>query len=137
MRTLYIGSNKLLHTFYHCSIDVKLELFRSFCTSFYCCYLWTAYKNLNLISYVWPLTMPIVVFSVCHGDPVPAQCMLTLVFKILKQLLESLLLHLYNDWPKAVILLLWLLKVHGVYVLINGTFGKKHCTLFRIQQHEF
>ena len=45
MRTLYIRSNKLLRTFYHCSIDVKLELFRSFCTSFYCCYLWTAYKK--------------------------------------------------------------------------------------------
>ena len=45
MRTLYIRSNKLLRTFYHCSIDVKLELFRNFCTSFYCCYLWTAYKK--------------------------------------------------------------------------------------------
>ena len=45
MRTLYIKSNKLLRTFYHCSIDVKLELFRSFCTSFCCCYLWTAYKK--------------------------------------------------------------------------------------------
>ena len=30
-------------------------------------------KSLHLISYVWPLTMLIVVFSVCHGDPVPAQ----------------------------------------------------------------
>ena len=45
MRTLYIRSNKLLRTFYHCSIDVKLELFRSFCTSFCCCYVWTAYKK--------------------------------------------------------------------------------------------
>ena len=96
MRTLYIRSNKLLRTFYHCSIDVKLELFRSFCTSFYCCYLWTAYKNQTLISYVCTLTMLIVVFSVCHGDLVPAQCMLTLVFKILKQSLESLLLDLHN-----------------------------------------
>ena len=25
--------------------DVKLELFKSYCTSFYCCYLWTAYKK--------------------------------------------------------------------------------------------
>ena len=45
MRTLYIRSNKLLRTFYHYSIDVKLEIFKSFCTSFYCCYLWTAYKK--------------------------------------------------------------------------------------------
>ena len=45
MRTLYIRSNKLLRTFHYCTIDVKLELFRSFCMPFYCCYLWTAYKK--------------------------------------------------------------------------------------------
>ena len=28
-----------------CSSDVKLELFKRYCTSFYCCYLWTAYKK--------------------------------------------------------------------------------------------
>ena len=47
MRTLYIKSNKLLRTFYYCSIDVKFKLFGSFCTSFYCCYLWTTYKKLT------------------------------------------------------------------------------------------
>ena len=31
--------------FYFCTIDVKLELFMSFCTSFYCCYLWTGCKK--------------------------------------------------------------------------------------------
>ena len=45
MRTLYIRSDKLLRTFHYCTIDVKLELFRSFCMPFYCCYLWTAYKK--------------------------------------------------------------------------------------------
>ena len=45
MCTLYIRSNKQLRTFYYCLIDLKLELFRSFCTSFYCCYLGTGYKN--------------------------------------------------------------------------------------------
>ena len=45
MRTLYIKSNKLLRIFYHGSIDVKLELFRGFCNSFYCSYLWNAYKK--------------------------------------------------------------------------------------------
>ena len=45
MRTLYIRSNKLLRTFHYCSTDVKLELFKRYCTSFYCCYLWTAYKK--------------------------------------------------------------------------------------------
>ena len=48
MRILHIRSNKLLRTFHYCSIDVKLELFRSFCTSFHCCYLWTAYKKSTL-----------------------------------------------------------------------------------------
>ena len=48
MRTLYIRSKKLLRTFYHCSIDVNLELFTSFCTSFYCCYLRTAYKKIYI-----------------------------------------------------------------------------------------
>ena len=45
MRTLYIRSDKLLRTFHYCSTDVKLELFKSYCTSIYCCYLWTAYKR--------------------------------------------------------------------------------------------
>ena len=45
MRILYIRSNKLLRTFYYCSTDVNLELFKSYCTSFYCCYLWTVYNK--------------------------------------------------------------------------------------------
>ena len=45
MRTLYIRSNKLLRTFHYCSTDVKLELFKSYCTSIYCFYLWTAYNK--------------------------------------------------------------------------------------------
>ena len=45
MRTLYIRSNKLLRTFHYCSTDVQLELFKNYCTSFYRCYLWTAYKK--------------------------------------------------------------------------------------------
>ena len=47
MRNLYICSNKLLRTFHYCSSDVKLKLFKSYCTSFNCCYLWTAYKKLT------------------------------------------------------------------------------------------
>ena len=48
MRNLYIRSNKLLRTFHYCSSDVKLELFKSYCSSFYCCYLCSmqsAYKK--------------------------------------------------------------------------------------------
>ena len=50
---------------------------------------------------MWHLTMLIVVFSVCHGDLVPAQCMLTLVFESLKQSLESLLLDLHSRLAKS------------------------------------
>ena len=39
LRLLYMRLNKIIRMFYFCTIDVKLELFRSFCTSFYCCYL--------------------------------------------------------------------------------------------------
>ena len=48
LRLLYMRSNKILRImFYFCTLDVKLELFRSFFTSFYCCYLWTGYKKIN------------------------------------------------------------------------------------------
>ena len=45
MRLLYTKSNRLLRLFYHCSIDVKIALFRSYCTCFYCPFLWTHYKK--------------------------------------------------------------------------------------------
>ena len=38
-------SNRLLRLFYHCSTDVKLSLFCSYCTCFYCPFLWTPYKK--------------------------------------------------------------------------------------------
>ena len=45
MRMLYTKSNILLRLFYHCSTDVKIALFRSYCTCFYCPFLWTHYKK--------------------------------------------------------------------------------------------
>ena len=45
LHLLYMRSNKIIPMFYFCTIDFKLELFRSFCTSFYYCYLWTGYKK--------------------------------------------------------------------------------------------
>ena len=45
LRLLYMRSNNIIRMFLFCAIDFKLELFRSFCTSFYCCYLWTGYKK--------------------------------------------------------------------------------------------
>ena len=35
----------LLRTFHYGSTKDKLKLFKCYCTSFYCCYLWTAYKK--------------------------------------------------------------------------------------------
>ena len=45
LRLLYTKSNRLLRLFYHCSTDVKIALFRSCCTCFYCPFLWTHYKK--------------------------------------------------------------------------------------------
>ena len=48
LRLLYMRANKILRMFQFCTKGVKLELFRSFCTLFYCCYLWTEYKTIKL-----------------------------------------------------------------------------------------
>ena len=45
LRLLYMRSNKIIRMFYFCTIKDKLEFFGRFCTSFYCCYLWTGYKK--------------------------------------------------------------------------------------------
>ena len=45
MRLLYAKSNKLLRTFSHCSTDVKITLFQSYCTALHCPYLWNDYKK--------------------------------------------------------------------------------------------
>ena len=47
LRMLYTKFNKLLCLFHHCSVDVKLALFRSYCTGLYCPFIWTHYKKLN------------------------------------------------------------------------------------------
>ena len=45
MRLLYAKSNTLLRTFSHCSSDVKVTLFQSYCTALYCPFLWNNYKK--------------------------------------------------------------------------------------------
>ena len=45
MRLLYAKSNKLLRTFSHCSTDVKITLFQSYCPALYNPYLWNDYKK--------------------------------------------------------------------------------------------
>ena len=54
LRMLHTESNRLLRLFHHCSVDVKLALFRSYCTCFYCPFLWsnmdTLQKNIIIVS---------------------------------------------------------------------------------------
>ena len=45
MRTVYTKFNTLLRTFSHCSIDVKVTLFQSYCTALYCPFLGSDYKK--------------------------------------------------------------------------------------------
>ena len=43
-KSLYMQGNSLLRKFYMCSIEVKIELFRSYCSSMYTSHLWTKYS---------------------------------------------------------------------------------------------
>ena len=49
MRLLHAKSNPLLGTFSHCSPDVKVTLFQSYCTALYCLFLWNDYKKSTFI----------------------------------------------------------------------------------------
>ena len=42
-RSTYSRGNIIITNFSQCSVDVKCQLFRSFCTSFYCASLWSSY----------------------------------------------------------------------------------------------
>ena len=44
-RSTYARGNMLINKFRHCSSDVKLQLFKSYCTSLYCCALWSNYST--------------------------------------------------------------------------------------------
>ena len=44
-RKLFIQGNTLIRKFYMCSIDVKIELFRSYCSSMYTSQLWARYTG--------------------------------------------------------------------------------------------
>jgi hypothetical protein len=45
LRTLYLRTNSILRLFQKCNSTVKLELFRSFASCFYCPYFWMEYKK--------------------------------------------------------------------------------------------
>ena len=49
-RALYARGNMLLSKFGHCIVDVKKKLFMTYCSSLYCCSLWSAYDNTTLRS---------------------------------------------------------------------------------------
>ena len=44
-RKIFIQGNTLIRKFYMCSIEVKIELFRSYCSSLYTSQLWTRYTG--------------------------------------------------------------------------------------------
>ena len=45
IRTLYMQGNSIIKCFRHCSTEVKCLLFKTFCTSFYCPYLWKDFSS--------------------------------------------------------------------------------------------
>ena len=49
-RALYARGNMLLSKFRHCTHDVQKNLFMTYCSSLYCCSLWSAYDNSTLRS---------------------------------------------------------------------------------------
>ena len=49
-RTIYARGNMLLEKFKICSAEVKKQLFISYCSSFYCCALWSNFNNLTSIT---------------------------------------------------------------------------------------
>ena len=45
IRNLYTRGNTLIKYFKNCSDDVKCELFKSYCSTIYCCHLWSHYTT--------------------------------------------------------------------------------------------
>ena len=41
----YSYSSSSYYYYYYCTIDVKMELFRSYCSSLYCCSMWSDYRK--------------------------------------------------------------------------------------------
>lgn len=47
-RQLYVQANSLLRKFHMCSIEVKITLFRLYCSPMYCAHLWWNYSNVTI-----------------------------------------------------------------------------------------
>ena len=84
-RTVYAKSNTLLRTFSHCSTDVKVTLFQSYCTALYCPFLWSDYKKSTFrkISIAFNNAYR-KIFGLPKGV-VPVLYMLNIIFVTLKQ----------------------------------------------------
>ena len=46
--------------YHYCTVDVKLLLIKSYCTSFYCGYLWSDYKASTFSNSEWRSTSPLI-----------------------------------------------------------------------------
>lgn len=44
IRGIFLRGNLIKKNFSHCSKDVKIKLFQSYCSNFYCCSLWNVFK---------------------------------------------------------------------------------------------
>jgi len=44
MRYVYSMGNGVVRNFTHCTNDVKMRLFKAYCSNFYCCQLWSSHK---------------------------------------------------------------------------------------------
>ena len=48
-RVLYVQANMLVRKFHHCTTDVKVNLFRTYCSPLYTAPLWIRYKKESLL----------------------------------------------------------------------------------------
>ena len=81
IRSMYAIGNMVSRKFKDCNEEVKVKLFKSYCSTFYCCSLWTSYT-----------TSTIGAVKICHNN----------VFRLFVKtsLLDSISLHLFkrNVW---------------------------------------
>ena len=62
LRLLYTKSNRLLRLFYHCSTDVKIALFRSYCT----CFIVLSYGPITRNQLTVSLGLPLIMYIVAY-----------------------------------------------------------------------
>ena len=109
MRTVYAKSNTLLRTFSHCSTDVKVTLFQSYCIVRFS---GVITRNQHLERLVLHLIMRIEKSLVFPRGVVPVLCMLNIIFVTLKQRYGKAYMVLCRDWKTALTLLFVLCIIH-------------------------